>query len=55
MNRTRFKIAAWIALAIAMVGLAAFTVRQIGELIAYFQDGADPASALNIQPNKPLD
>lgn len=30
-------------------------VQQIGRLITYFQEGADPASALNIQPNKPLD
>lgn len=55
MNRGRFKIVIWLLIAIAMLLAAALAVRQVAALLAYFQDGADPASALNIEPNKPLD
>lgn len=37
------------------LGLAALTIRAIGDLIAYFQSGADPAAALNLAPNVPPD
>lgn len=55
MNRTRFKIAAWLLLAVFLMAVSLLAVAQIGRLLAAFQEGADPASALNIEPNKPLD
>ena len=55
MTRTRFKIAAWLLLAVSIMAVSLLAVVQIGRLLTYFQEGADPASALNIEPNKPLD
>ena len=55
MTRTRFKAVTWLLFALVIIGMTLVAVRQVSELILYFQEGADPASALNIQPNEPLD
>lgn len=55
MKKIYVKLFLWLVL--LALGAAALlgTLRAIGELIVYFQAGADPATALNIVPNVPLD
>ncbi len=55
MAKHRLKQLLWLIIA----GMAAvnlwFALSRLAALLAYFQQGADPASALNIVPNVPLD
>jgi Cellulase (glycosyl hydrolase family 5) len=54
-SKSRLKLLIFLALALlALVGMAA-AVAATTRLLAYFQRGADPASALNIVPNVPPD
>ena len=55
MTRRRFKAIVWIVLALLLFSMATAAAVGASRLLAYFQQGADPASALNIVPNKPLD
>lgn len=55
MNKTRLKILLWAAIGLVFVGAAFLAFRGVTQLIVYFQEGADPASALNIVPNVPPD
>ncbi len=55
MTRHRFKTVIWVAMAIGLLVIGMAAAVGAARLLAYFQQGADPASALNIVPNKPLD
>ena len=55
MPKRRLKLMIWLALLLVAAGLAWAAVRGAAGLLAYFQRGADPASALNIVPNVPPD
>ena len=55
MSKRNLKLMIWLALLLAAAGLAWAAVRGAAGLLAYFQRGADPASALNIVPNVPPD
>ncbi len=55
MSKLQLKIFIWLGL-LGLIALLAYTaVTQTAQLLRYFQQGADPASALNIVPNKPPD
>ncbi len=45
----------WLCILLLVLFLAWQAIAEAGYLIAYFQEGADPGSALNIVPNVPLD
>ncbi len=55
MSKTRLKLTIWFILTILAFGGVFFAIQQVARLVAYFQEGADPASALNIVPNVPPD
>lgn len=55
MSKTRLKIVLWLILGVTAVALVLGTITSAARLIAYFQAGADPASALHIVPNVPPD
>lgn len=55
MSKSRLKIILWLILGVTAVALVLGTITSAARLIAYFQEGADPASALNIVPNVPPD
>lgn len=55
MRKTHIKLIIWMLL-LALTSTAAWAaVSGIANLLAYFQSGAEPASALNIVPNVPPD
>src|SRR5690242_17701807 len=55
MSKTLLKLILW-GLVLGLLAVALwFGLGQIGQLLAYFQQGADPASAFNIVPNVPPD
>ncbi|KAB8143774.1 cellulase family glycosylhydrolase [Chloroflexia bacterium SDU3-3] len=51
MSKRRIKLLIWLAVALVGLALAAALVRGAASLLASFQRGADPASALHIVPN----
>ncbi len=55
MSRNHFKTVVWIGIAVGLLLLGIVGAVGAARLLAYFQQGADPASALNLVPNKPLD
>lgn len=55
MSKTKLKLLIWSFLALVSLGLAFGLIGAISRLLASFQEGADPASALNIVPNVPPD
>ena len=55
MSRRRAKLIIWFALVLMVSAAAWGAVRGAAELLAYFERGANPASALNIIPNVPPD
>lgn len=55
MSKTRVKIVIWLMLCGLAAGLALFLFSRLANVLTYFQEGADPASALNIVPNVPAD
>ncbi|MBP1464904.1 cellulase family glycosylhydrolase [Candidatus Chloroploca sp. M-50] len=55
MRKTHLKLIIWILLAILATAGFWASVSGIANLLAYFQRGAEPASALNIVPNVPPD
>lgn len=55
MSKTTFKFLLWILVLTLFGGGFLGTIYSIGSLITHFNTGADPAAALNIQPNVPLD
>jgi hypothetical protein len=55
MSRQRFKAFVWVAMAVTLLMIGMAGTVGAARLLAYFKQGADPASALNIVPNKPLD
>lgn len=55
MSKTRVKLFLWaMIMMVAAIGLR-LLIARLADLVAYFQQGADPASALNIVPNVPPD
>lgn len=55
MRKTIVKLILWAILGIFFGTLVLGSVTGVARLVTYFQQGADPASALNIVPNVPLD
>lgn len=55
MSKTRLKILLWLLLLVIFAAAGLFLLNRTAELLASFQEGADPASALNIVPNRPPD
>ena len=55
MSKILTKRLIWLMLLIVGSALALTLMKETGLLIAYFDEGADPSSALNIVPNVPLD
>jgi hypothetical protein len=55
MAKRRLKLIVALLLVALGGGASLLAVRGAGELVAYFQDGADPAAALTIVPNVPPD
>ena len=55
MSKSRLKLILWALLLVIALSLALAALSGIANLLAYFQQGADPASALNIVPNVPPD
>ena len=55
MSKIRVKLLMWAFLGLVSMALVFGLVGAISRLLAYFQEGADPASALNIVPNVPPD
>ena len=54
-SKIHLKLLLWLALLLVAAGVLWLLLRGLGDLVAYFQRGADPASALNIVPNVPPD
>jgi hypothetical protein len=54
-SKNRLKLLLSVALLLVIAGLLWLLLRGLGDLVTYFQQGADPASALNIVPNRPPD
>lgn len=55
MSRTRLKILIWLFLLVVFAAFGLFVLNRTAVLFVSFQEGADPASALNIVPNVPPD
>jgi hypothetical protein len=55
MSKRRVKLIIWALLLMLAMSAAAAAISGAANLLAYFQRGADPASALNIVPNVPPD
>src|SRR5690349_14699264 len=55
MSKRRVKLIIWAMLLVLAMAGAGAAVSGAANLLAYFQRGADPASALNIVPNVPPD
>ncbi|HEX5690956.1 MAG TPA: cellulase family glycosylhydrolase, partial [Roseiflexaceae bacterium] len=55
MSKRRLKLVIWALLLLVSMAGAAAVISGAANLLAYFQQGADPASALNIVPNVPPD
>jgi len=55
MSKQLLKLILWAVLLVIATFLTVVILQQLGGVIAYFQQGADPASALNIVPNAPPD
>ncbi|MCB8945325.1 MAG: hypothetical protein H6658_16380 [Ardenticatenaceae bacterium] len=55
MSKTRLKLLLWFILGLTAIALILTLINRVAGLLAYFQEGADPASALNIVPNVPPD
>lgn len=54
-SKHRLKLLLWLILSLVFGGIVYAVVAGVAALAAYFQQGADPAQALNIVPNKPPD
>ncbi|MCB0021126.1 MAG: hypothetical protein KDE09_25195, partial [Anaerolineales bacterium] len=55
MSKNRLKLILWAIIGLLLLAGSLLTVRAASQFLAFFQTGADPASALNIVPNKPPD
>jgi hypothetical protein len=55
MPKTTLKFILWLFLSAVAISLAWVATSGVASIIAYFQQGADPAAALNILPNLPPD
>lgn len=55
MSKQLLKLILWAVLLVIATFLTVVILQQLAGVIAYFQQGADPASALNIVPNAPPD
>ncbi|MCU0495087.1 MAG: hypothetical protein MUD01_26160, partial [Chloroflexaceae bacterium] len=55
MSLRRTKIILALILLLAALAGAALAINRVAGLLAYFQQGADPAAALNLVPNRPPD
>lgn len=55
MAKIRLKLGLWAAIVLLLLLAAWMALRAVGALTLYTQQGADPASALNIVPNVPPD
>jgi hypothetical protein len=55
MNKQRLKLLLWLFIGLLLVSALLLALSRLSQLVAYFQEGADPASALNIVPNVPPD
>ncbi|MFT7587504.1 MAG: hypothetical protein ACI9EW_003947, partial [Cellvibrionaceae bacterium] len=55
MSKLRLKLLLWFILLLVSIAGCFFVISQVANLLLYFQAGADPASALNLVPNKPAE
>ncbi|NTW00744.1 MAG: cellulase family glycosylhydrolase [Oscillochloris sp.] len=53
MGKTQLKLIIWAVLLSISMALASLVVGAIANLLAYFERGAEPATVLNIVPNRP--
>lgn len=55
MSKQTLKLFLWLILSLGAMGIVWVAIAGLSNILAYFQQGADPATALNILPNAPPD